>query len=258
LYLVQENTPSARNYDHLSREFNAKWQFADKRDYSSERGDNMQWIKANLSKTKFSSYEEVVKEHNEILKAYTAVQLTAEGQAFKKLADELQEKYGPYILIDVINEVDFLTPPLGPRESEELKNANGDTNSPKFKERYKKLYNLAVAYFKAPATVNARQLNNEFNSRWKYAYTPDENTPLGFDDRLEWLEKNWKKTKFKSAEQAKKELEAVLYAEIKAGESDESENYTSYLLETVTLYGGDFYSTLLRELMKNHPDIYYP
>lgn len=258
-YIAQENTPEAKNYQRLSAAFNAKWQFADKREYGPERGDDMQWIKANLSKTKFLGWEEVEKEYDAITKAYTAMLVSPEGRAFSKLSNELQDKYGPHIMTDVVAEVDFFIPPPGPRpQVQEDKPSTGDVNSPEFKELYKRLNELAVANFKTPATVNAHKLTTQFNVKWKYAYVRDKNTPMGFDDRLEWLEKNWKKTKFKNFAEARKEYEAVLYAETIAGQSDEFTEYMNYLLETSRLYGPAFYSQHLKELKEKHPDIYYP
>ncbi|MCR5861920.1 hypothetical protein LRS05_07125 [Flavobacterium sp. J372] len=76
--------------------------------------------------------------------------------------------------------------------------------------RYAKLEQVWLEYSEIPAVTKAGKLWRSFHDKLTNAYIP---TVDHGDDRLRWLEKNLKKTKFKSFEEGKREYEAMINAE---------------------------------------------
>lgn len=252
LYIIQTKTPEHLFADKLMENYKSKWRSSYDGKNLGKTGEALNWIKENLEKTKFSSYEEAVQEHDAVMKAFFKVNLTPEGRAFSEYSTTAILTYGPEIYTDVV--LDVMGIYHDNNKKSRIKSENTDTEI--YKLRYAKLRELAIAYFDIPSVAKAREAQKQYNAKWTHKYATNEEM-LQDPGGLKWIEKNLQNTKFTSVEQAKKEYEEVSFLAGKEATDYATREYKDYLRGSKELFGIKIAQELIIDLQKNYPDKYY-
>ncbi|MES2484668.1 MAG: hypothetical protein V4581_01790, partial [Bacteroidota bacterium] len=174
LYVKQLDSETYKKAHKLSMEFAKKTKFDGDFATLTEEDSMLKWIKDNLDKTSFTSYEEAVKLNKEQEAAFEVDQKeNAEYYAFAKIA---RQKY-PKITVDVM-----LNKGTGedPKESEEYKAA------------YTKLKDLFIKQKSSASYLKAESLRQEFYKKSNFDFKKDKlenGTSI-----MTWVKQNLSKT----------------------------------------------------------------
>ena len=122
-------------------------------------------------------------------------------------------------------------------------------------KRYAYLETLSLEYFDLHVVVKARKLQVRFFEKLTDAYFP---TVSDGDDRLQWLKKNWKKTKFKSFVEGKRDYDAMIAAENAVSADRRIIKIRADFDETYKLCGSAYYTDFVTRLKKKYPGKFYP
>jgi hypothetical protein len=227
LYLKQLDSESHKKAQKIGMAFMQKAKFTgDFKNFKDENG-LMDWIKENLDKTSFKSYEEAVKENEAMKLAYEAdAKENADYFAYMKIANQ---KF-PRIGVDVM-----LNKGLGedPKESEEYKAA------------YTKLKDLIIKQKGSASYLNYEALRREFYKKSGYNSKRDK---IAYGETIfDWVKQNLSKSMFLSLTQAEMEWDAVEFAE--EAERKENAGFHEFQSETLHKFGPELYSDVLMEVM---------
>ena len=227
LYLKQLDSESYKKAYNLSMNFASKAKFDGDFAILAVENGMLNWIKENLDKTSFSSYEEAVKLYKEQEVAFEADKIeNAEYYTAAKIAGE---KY-PKIKVDVM-----LNRGTGedPKESKEYKAA------------YNKLKDLFIKQKSSASYLKAKSLRQEFYKKSNFDKKKEKlenGTTI-----MQWVKQNLSKTGFSSLSQAEMEWGAVEFAE--EAEKKENAEFHSFQSETLRKYGPDMYGDVMMEVM---------
>lgn len=116
LYIKKIHSPTYRKYKSLINSYKSKWRFAyegsgDK--LGAELAKNpggLNWIKNNLEKTKFESYEAAVEEFDLVMAA--AKDDNTANKEFSEYSLEVMMNSGPGMYIDLVEEMMMLYPDM--------------------------------------------------------------------------------------------------------------------------------------------------
>lgn len=122
-------------------------------------------------------------------------------------------------------------------------------------ERFSKLEKLSLEYFDLPDVVNARNLQKKFYAKLTHAYMP---TVSHGDNRLQWLKKNWKRTKFRSFAQAKADYDKMIAAESAVDAHPKIIAIRADFEEVYRQCGSKLYADFILSLKKKYAEKFYP
>lgn len=121
--------------------------------------------------------------------------------------------------------------------------------------RYAKLEQVWLEYCEIPAIMKAGRLRKSFHAKLTDAYMPLVDHG---DDRLRWLEKNLKKTKFKSLAEGKREYEAMIKAEKDVAGDPRIIAIRADFETAYKLCGYKHYTEFITNFKKKYPNKLYP
>jgi len=229
LYLKQLESESYKKVQKLTTAFMEKVKFdGDFKIFKEEYG-LLNWIKDNLQKTSFTSYEEAENEYKaqEVLnKEYE--QENAEYIAFGKA---VRAKY-PKMMVDVM-----------------LNKGTGTGDDPKESKEYAaahdKLKKLLIKQQASASYLKVEAMEKEFYKKANFNYKKDK---LAYgQDIYSWVKQNFSKTAFTSLSQAELDWGAIEFA--REAEKKENAELHEFQSETLHKFGPEIYTGVMMEVM---------